>query len=68
MLRLPDETRRVLLLAAALGTEEGGTWTELGRLAEVPMAQRAAADAGLQAPDPAVLADTPGECPARLAG
>jgi DNA-binding CsgD family transcriptional regulator len=47
VLRLPDGTRRLLLLAAAMGTEEGGTWSELGRLADVPMAQRAAADVGL---------------------
>jgi DNA-binding CsgD family transcriptional regulator len=46
VLRLPDETRR-LLLAVAMNAEEAGTWTELGRLANLPMAQHAAADAGL---------------------
>jgi hypothetical protein len=47
VLRLPDETRRLLLLAVGMNTEQAGTWTELGRLANLPMAQHAAADAGL---------------------
>ena len=46
VLRLPRETHR-LLLAAALNTEEGRTWSELGRLADLPMAQHPAVDAGL---------------------
>ena len=47
VLRLPDETRRLLLLAVAMNAEEAGTWTELGRLANLPMVQHPAADAGL---------------------
>jgi DNA-binding CsgD family transcriptional regulator len=46
VLRLPHETR-CLLLAAALNTGEAGTWAELGRLAGLPMAQHPAVDAGL---------------------
>jgi DNA-binding CsgD family transcriptional regulator len=48
VLRLPRETRRLLLLAAAAEAEEAGTWTEVARLDDVPaMARRAAVDAGL---------------------
>ena len=46
VLRLPRETHR-LLLAAALNTEEARTWSELGRLADLPMAQHPAVEAGL---------------------
>jgi DNA-binding CsgD family transcriptional regulator len=47
-LRLPRETRRLLLLAAAAEAEASGTWSELARLEDVPsMAERPAVDAGL---------------------
>jgi DNA-binding CsgD family transcriptional regulator/tetratricopeptide (TPR) repeat protein len=48
VLRLPDESRRLLVLAVAMNSEEAGSWTELGRLAQVsPTARRPAVDAGL---------------------
>jgi hypothetical protein len=47
-MRLPRETRRLLLLAAAGDAKEVRTWTELGRLGDLPpMSQQAAVDAGL---------------------
>jgi DNA-binding CsgD family transcriptional regulator len=48
VVRLPGETRRLLLLAAASETDETGAWTELARLGDLsPTAARAAVDAGL---------------------
>jgi len=48
VMRLPRETRRLLLLAAAGHADEARTWTELGRFGEFPPAtQRPAVDAGL---------------------
>jgi DNA-binding CsgD family transcriptional regulator len=48
VLGLPHETRRLLLLGAASASEEGGTWSELQRLADLsPTSSRAAVDAGL---------------------
>ncbi len=48
VLALPDQTRRLLLLAAATETDEAATWAELARLGDLsPMAARAGADAGL---------------------
>jgi DNA-binding CsgD family transcriptional regulator len=48
VLGLPGDTRRLLLLAAASGSEEARTWSELGELGEVPpAARRPAVDAGL---------------------
>jgi hypothetical protein len=46
--RLPSEARRLLLLAAAMNSEEAGRWSELGRLLALPPdANQAAVDAGL---------------------
>ncbi|HKR98897.1 MAG TPA: AAA family ATPase, partial [Candidatus Dormibacteraeota bacterium] len=46
--RLPLETRRLLLLAAAMNSEEAGRWSQLGQSLQLPPdAQQAAVDAGL---------------------
>jgi DNA-binding CsgD family transcriptional regulator len=48
VMRLPFQTRGLLLLAAAGHGDEARTWAELGRLGDfAPMTQRAAVDAGL---------------------
>lgn len=55
-LRLPQETRRLLLVAAAAEGEEAQTWAESGRLAGVPPTSRGpAVETGLIADSDAIL-------------